>query len=57
MRKQRSLSKATRGAIIIELYKYNTMGFVERGFVLNIPQDTIGMTYKYIAVRKTILDW
>ena len=43
--------------MIIELYKYNTMGFVERGFVLNIPQDTIGMTCKCVAVRETILDW
>ena len=55
MTKGRSLSKATRGAIIA-LYKYNTMSFVEIGLVLNIPRDTVRMTYKRIAVRKTISD-
>jgi len=55
MTEERSLSEATRRAIIT-LYKYNMMSFVEIGLVLNIPQNTICMTYKRTAVRKTISD-
>ena len=49
----RSLTHATRGAIIA-LYKHNKMSFVEIGAVLNIPRDTVRMTYKQIVVRKFI---
>ena len=53
MTKGKSISYATRGAIIA-LYKYNKMSFVEIGAVLNIPRETVRITYKRIAVRKTI---
>ena len=51
--KGKSLSDATRGAIIT-LYKYNKMSFVEIGAVLNVPRETVRITYMRIAVRKTI---
>ena len=39
---------------IIALYKYNKMSFVEIGAVLNVPWETVRITYMRIAVRKTI---
>ena len=51
--KGKSISYATREAIIA-LYKYKKMFFVEIGAVLNIPRETIRITYKWIVVRKTI---
>ena len=51
--KGKSLSDATRGAIIA-LYKYNKMSFVEIGAVLNVPWETVHITYMRIAARKTI---
>ena len=48
-----SLSDTTRGAIIA-LYKYNKMSFVEIGAVLNVPRETVRITYMPIPVRKTI---
>ena len=53
MTKGKSLSDARRGAIIA-LYKYNKMSFVEIGAVLNVPRETVRITYMRIAVRKTI---
>ena len=53
MTKGKSLSNATRGAINA-LYKYNKMSFVDIGAVLNVPWETVRITYMRIAVRKTI---
>ena len=53
MTKGKSLSYVPRGAIIA-LYKYNKVSFLEIGAVLNIPRETVRMTYTQIAVRNTI---